>query len=300
MNQRFVAIVIVLLAALPARAQQATPVQAAAKYQADLDAYNSLHSQTVLPDDFDDYRAGSRQWLPPGVKASGNVRFQFNMAPFDVTERQLTAAESLPGAVPELDGPASALLQSLKTLNPLLSTMTRYAATQGYDDDDFKLARENHAAVVAAVLGTLQADKHLGTALNAYATTVDRQQLAGVPAGLAHDLLADRLAIRQVQSIVSTLKANDDTAALGVAIAAMSDANAALAHTFDTLSPPAEGDCTSYLHEADEMLGSARKQLRAAKAGDDPHQPNDFFHDLYPMAMSTLDMCQKLEQRARF
>ena len=80
------AIAILLLAALPARAQQATPAQAAAKYQAELDAYNSLHSQTVLSDDFDDYQAGSRRWLPPDVKASGNVRFQFNMAPFDTTE----------------------------------------------------------------------------------------------------------------------------------------------------------------------------------------------------------------------
>ena len=100
----------VCLATAPAFSQPATLSQAAAKYQADLDAYNSLHSQTVLSDDFDDYRAGSRRWLPPDVKA-GNVRFQFNMSPLDVTERQLTTAEALPGAVPDIDAPADALYQ---------------------------------------------------------------------------------------------------------------------------------------------------------------------------------------------
>ena len=94
-----------------------------------------------------------------------------------------------------------------------------------YEDDDFRLARDTHPALVAAIAATLTADTQLEAALSNHAVIADRQQLAGMPAGLPHDMRADRLAVRNVERLVRNLKAGDDTAALASAVSELAAAN---------------------------------------------------------------------------
>ncbi len=288
-----------ITSAMPGMAQpMSTESQAAAKYDADLDAYNELMADHDLVDDLDTYLARSRRWLPPTAPA--NTAFSFDVRPFDETLKRLRAAAALPGSVPDLDPAAARLLAALQAANPIVSDLVRYRATRAFLDDDLAHARAQHAPFVAAMREVMAAADALQAALSDHAVAADRAQVERLPEGsLRRQVMGDGLALRVVERRLRHLKADDDVSALATALAELSAANDAMHTALDRLDPPADYNCGDYAKRADLLLGYGRDQARAAKAGTDPKVPIDRFRDLYPITADSLDKCLAGEKRAQ-
>ena len=289
----------VLASGRPGMAQPAaTQVQAAAKYDADLDAYDELMADHDLVDDLDTYLARSRRWLPSTAPAG--TPFSFNFRSFDETLKRLRAAAALPGSVPDLDPAANRLLAALQAANPIVSDLVRYQTTRAFEDDNLAHARAQHAPFVAAMREVTAAADALQAALSDHATASDRAQVTLLPEGsLRRQVIADGLDLRVVERRLRHLKAGDDVSALAAALAELSTANDAMHAALDRLDPPADYNCGDYAKRADLLLGYGRDQARAAKAGTDPKVPIDRFRDIYPITADSLEKCLAGEKRAQ-
>lgn len=284
----------------PPAVAEATEAQAAAKYDAELDAYNELVADHDLVDDLATYLARSRRWLPPGTTAGSGDSFFFGFRSFAETIKRLGAATALPGAVPDLDPAASRLLAALQASNPLVLDLGRYEAGRGYVDDGLAHARAQHGPFVAAMRTVNAAADGLQAALSDHAVALERRQVARLPQGsLRQSIAGDGLDLREVERLLRTLKAGDDVTALEAALARFSADTNRMHAALDALTPAADYNCGDYAGKTDVLLGYGRDQARAAKAGADPKRPIDEFRDIYPITMDSLQKCLAAETRAQ-
>ena len=87
--------------------------------------------------------------------------------------------------------------------------------------------------------------------------------------------------------------------ALEAALARFSSDTRGMHAALDALALPADYNCGDYAHMTDVLLGHARDQARAAKAGKDPKVSIDEFRDYYPITIDNLTKCLAAEPRAQ-
>ena len=270
------------------------------KVNAYVEVQNDYVGRRSLAKGLAEYRRDNERVLKPGAKPGGNNWYHFGFGDYDSLIEKLEAAIALPTPVPELDGPAAALLAAMKGLNPVVKTLDRYQESREFNEDSFKLAREQDPIFLSRARTLMQAADAFGDALFAREIARDEKRLAGLPdASLARRVLATSLIARKVVRHYEALGPGADTAPFLASIAELSASNKALYGAMDALSPKPESSCSNYAKTLDSLIGYGRDVARDIKSGSDPSQPAERFGTYYNNSVRDLERCQEREARAR-
>ena len=214
-------------------------------------------------------------------------------APLDL----LRDAAALPGAVPGVDEAGAALLAAMEAVEPTIARMSRYQATREFKEDNFKLAREQHPAIVSGMKAVIQAADTFGTALFDRGMARDEARVGTLPAGsVPQRLLATSLAARRAVRAHDAVRPRANPAPLQTAVAALAASNAALLETLGSASPKPNSYCTGYSDYIDTMIGAGRDLVADLRGNSSLSDDSRKFIDAYNKSVDYQARCDDADR----
>lgn len=269
--------------------------QEIAKANAWVDAQNYIVSWHHLNQDLRQYQETYARNVPKaGAKPAPDATFYFNISDFDGLLERLRKAQELPGTIPGVDEAGARLLTALDGLNPVVKRLTRYRSTREYQEDGFKLAREQNDAVVSGMKAASKAADLFGAALGERELVRDEKRLTTLPEGsLARMLMRASLDARRVVAQQDLLEPRADVKPMADAVAALAASNEALHARLDATSPKPSSYCTGYAEYVDSMVGNGRGVVRDMRGNGSPAgNARDVIRD-YNRSIDALKDCRK-------
>ena len=132
-----------------------------------------------------------------GTKLGANVWYLFGVDDFDRQIADLKEALAMPGAVPEIDPAAAALVSAMEAVNPVIQSLYRYQKTRDFKQDGFKLAMAQEKPLEDGMRGAMAASDRFSAALFDRRMAIDEHRVAAMTAwSLPQALLSTSLKTR--------------------------------------------------------------------------------------------------------
>lgn len=127
--------------------------------QAEIEKYNAYVDAANGGRDFGEALEQHLKYTPKKLASGEKITSYSTFSEYDIVNLQkaLNKALALPYPMPELDGPARALLESVAKLQPIHHEVANYADSKGYLADGGKKARELEPAFEAALTDAAKA-----------------------------------------------------------------------------------------------------------------------------------------------
>ncbi len=277
----------------PVRPAPSAEQQEAAKASAWTRAQNDIAEWRHFDRDLASYLEGQDRMPRPGAKPNPNNWYDFGVGSMKVPMGLLRDAAALPGAIPGVDEAGAALLAAMEAVDPVIARLSRYQTTREFKEDNYKLAREQHPALVSGMKAVIQAADAFGAALFDRGMARDEARVETLPKGsVAQRLLATSLVARRAVRAHDALRPRANPAPLQSAVATLAAGNAALLDTLGRAATKPGSYCTSYSEDIDTMVGAGRDLVRDLRDNSSLSSNSRKFIEAYNKSVDHMARCE--------